>query len=161
MSMPEASLLTPEIRALIGTGNEPVAVTITPAAVRRSMRAVFGEIATPTFAPGEEVPGYVLIALQPEGDELPMPDLMPDKLEVSNEIDIVRPLRMGETLQVRSRIGHIAERLGGRFGYSLLIRMDVEFSEPGGAVVARFSFTAMQYDASAALDAPGDGVEPR
>lgn len=149
---PEASLLTPDVLAIVGTGPDPVPVVVTPGAVRRSLEVLLGDGHGLRFEPGDDVPACALIAIQPEGNERPMPDLMRDKLELGNEFDMVRPLRLGETVLVRSRIGPITERFGGRFGYSLTIRMDTEILDQAGALIARVSTLAMQYDARNARD---------
>src|SRR5688572_3117980 len=96
---------------------------------------------------GEMVPGYVLAALEPETDNVPVPELLPDSILVSNEWMFERPLRMGEELVANGRLADIVERFGGRFGYSLHFRSETEFHEPSGAVVARSVRTLMYYDA--------------
>ena len=69
------------------------------------------------LAEGDPVPGYVLVALQPEAESVAIPELMPNSLLISNELTVERPLRLGEQVTVQSRLADISERLGGRFGY--------------------------------------------
>jgi hypothetical protein len=148
--MTEESLLTDDVRALIGTATESVPVRVTAAAVRRAGEVYFGVPGT-VPADGEPVPGVVIAGLEVTG-RLDLPDLLPNSVLISNEWQFERPLRMGEELQARTRLADISERLGGRFGYSLSIRTDVEFADATGAVIARTSSTLMQYDPKNARD---------
>ena len=148
-AMPDASLLTEDVRALIGRTSEPVPLRISRRAVYRTMDLYRGDHDV-EVADGDPVPGYVLAALDSESDGVPMPDLMPNSLLISNEFEFTRPLRLGEELVSRSRLADISERFGGQFGYSLYFRSDVEFSDPAGEVVARSVRTMMQYDVASA-----------
>lgn len=143
--MPEASLLTAEVRALIGRATDPVTVTVSRKAVERAVE-LFGASREGVPGAGERAPGYVLSALEPEPASLDLPNLMPDQLLIGNEWEFERPLVVGEELVLRTRIADISERLGGRFGYSLYIRSEVEVCDPAGELVARSFRTMMQYD---------------
>jgi acyl dehydratase len=146
--MVEASLLTEEVRAMIGRTGEPAEARVTRRAVARAMETFYGRRGD-LPAEGEPVTGLVLAALETEAEGFFMPGLLPDDLLVSNEMEFARPLRMGERLTARTKLSDIVERFGGRFGYSLHVRTEVEFVDAGGAVVARSVRTLMQYDASA------------
>lgn len=143
----EESLLTPEVRAFIGRVAVPGAARVTPRALFRAAETYYGRPWEPVPAEGEPVPGIVIAALETEGSSLAVPDVMPNSLLISNEWQFERPLRMGEELQVQSRLADITERLGGRFGYSLYFRTEIEFRDATGEVVARSVNTMMQYDA--------------
>lgn len=104
------------------------------------------------FAVGDPVPGFTVVALDPDLDRLEIPDLMPDSLLISDEWSFERPLRMGDELTLESRIADISERLGGRFGYSLYARMEVVMRDHEGNVVCRSGRTMMYYDAANARD---------
>lgn len=149
--MPEASLLTPDIRALIGVPTPMEPVKVTQRAVRRAVEVFTGR-RSPDYAEGEPVPGYALAALDSESEPPPLPTLMPQSLLISNEWQFERPLRMGEQFSVAYRIVDISERFGGKFGYSLDFRSEREFRDATGAVVARSAHSMMQYDASQARD---------
>lgn len=154
--MPEESLLTEEVRALIGQTGEPAAVQVTPHVVVRAAETFTRRHVRPP-AEGEPVPGFVLAGLTTNGDAPAIPALMPNSLLIANEWSFERPLRMGEWLTAQSRIADIVERFGGQFGYSLHFRTEVEYRDATGAVVARAGHTMMQYDASQARreeDAP-------
>lgn len=146
--MPEESLLTPEVRALVGAASEPVTVEVTAQLARRAIEVYGGE--PRSFAPGDRVPGPVVTALQGEANDLAVPSLMPRSILVSNDLSFERPLRVGEVLAVRRRIADISERLGGRFGYAIYVRSEVEFHDGEGALVATVGHTLMQYEHEAA-----------
>ncbi len=147
--MPEQSLLTEDVRALIGRTSEATEVEVSRNAVRRAMDLYLGHHERELVA-GRPVPGFVLAALQTDGDPLPLPDVMPNSLLVSNEMSFERQLLLGERLTVQSRIADVSERFGGKFGYSLYFRTDNEFRDASGALVAKTAQTMMYYDASAA-----------
>lgn len=142
--MPEESLLTPGVRALVGATSEPVTVEVTALLARRAVDVYGGE--RRDFAPGDRVPGAVVTALQSEARDLRVPSLMPRNLLVTNDLSFERPLRVGDVLTMRRRIADISERLGGRFGYAIYVRSEVEFRDSDGALVATIGNTSMQYE---------------
>lgn len=146
--MPDASLLTSEVRALVGRTSAPAPTTVTRKAVRRAME-VYGATGRRDFAPGDRVPGYVVVALEADSEPVDVPDIMPKSLLISNELEFERPLRLGEELQVSQRVADISERLGGRFGYSVYVRSDTLFHDGEGKLVARTARTMMYYETEA------------
>lgn len=153
--MVEASLLTDDVRALIGRRAPATTVRVSPRMVLRAADLYTGRpLALP--AEGGPVPGYVMVALDAEVESPPLPPLLPDSILISNEWLFERPLRLGEELLASGLLADVVERFGGRFGYSLHWRSEVEFRDPGGTLVARSVRTMMQYDAANARD----GDEP-
>jgi hypothetical protein len=149
--MPEQSLLTDEVRAQIGKTSAPVTVQVSRKIVRRSLDLYLGHHDR-ELEEGKPVPGLALVALQPEAEGVSSPELLPNSLLISNEMLIERPLLLGETLTVQSRLADINERFGGRFGYSIYIRTETEFRDEGGRLVATMANTMMYYDAAEARD---------
>lgn len=154
--MPEESLLTDDVRALAGRVTPMLPVQVTLRAVQRAMDVYLGHHQGAPTEPGANVPGYVLAALDSESEPDPLPAVLPNSLLISNEWSFERPLRLGEELAVNYRVTSIAERFGGRFGYSIDFRSEEEFVDATGAVVARSGRSMMQYDVS---DARGQDVE--
>jgi len=146
--MADQSLLTDEIRALVGRATEPREAVVTEEAVRRAVGVYGGDV--PALEEGGIVPGFVLTGLMPEGDNIRIPNLLPKSVLVSNEFAIARPLVLGERLMARSRIADISERLGGQFGHGLYVRSEQEFRGPDGEVVGRTASTLMHYDPAGA-----------
>lgn len=143
--MPESSLLTAEIRALVGRATPSARAVVSPRAVQRAIETYTG-VAGPLPAPGSVAPGYVMTALEPEPASFDFPDLLPASLLISNEWQFERPLVVGEELTLTTRLADVSERLGGRFGYSIQVRTDVEVAAAGGVIVARSVRTLLQYD---------------
>lgn len=150
--MPEASLLTDEVRAIVGQETPMGRVQVTPKAYRRALEVYTGRVPRSYPAPGEPVPGYVLAALDSEADTPAMPSLLPNSLLISNEWQFERPLRMGEELESAYSVVAINERFGGRFGYSIDFRAEVIFKDANGDPVARSGRTMTQYSAAEARD---------
>lgn len=142
--MPEQSLLTDAVRALVGATSEPVEVEVTELAVERAIEVYGGK--PRQFAAGDPVPGYVTAAIGSRAAGVRLPELMPKSILISNELSFERPLRMGETLRARQRIADISERFGGQFGYGIYIRTETELLDEAGSVVASTASTMMQYD---------------
>jgi hypothetical protein len=150
--VPEESLLTDELRALVALSTPLEPVTVTRRGLRRALE-VFGVDGRSDYADGEDVPGYALAALEPEYAGIAVPNVFAHSLLITNEWELLRPLRMGETLSTAHRIVDIAERFGGKFGYSLDFHSEYEFRDASGALVARSARTMRQYDPSQAREA--------
>ena len=150
--MPEESLMTDDVRALIGQAHPLMNVQVTRRAYQRALDVY---LERHDYGPpdGADVPGYVIEALDSETEPPSIPSLLPQSLLISNEWQFERPLRMGEELEMTYRIVDISERFGGRFGYSIDFRSEVALSEPGdGPVVARSVRTMTQFSAADARD---------
>lgn len=150
--MPETSLLTDDVRALIGIEHplEPARVTLR--SVRRSMEVYFGAPQPADYAEGDPVPGYAIAGLDSDGDSgrPELPRLLPNSLLISNDWHFERPLRLGEAFSRVYVVTNISERFGGRFGYSIDVRSETRFIDAAGEVAARSGSTLTQYDAAAA-----------
>jgi len=153
--MPDQSLLTDEVRALVGREQVLGAVQVTPRAVKRALEVYTGHIPKSVPAEGEDVPGYAIAAFEGDYESDPLPSLMPNSLLIANEWSFERPLRMGETLTAVHVIAGITERFGGRFGYSIDTRTETQYKDAQGAIVARSSFTMTQYSAADAREGGG------
>jgi hypothetical protein len=151
--VPEQSLLTDEVRALVGRARPLARVQVTPTAYKRALDVYLGDHGE-VPPDGAEVPGYVIEAINTEREDFGFPALMPNSILIANEWQFERPLRMGETLDSTHCIVDVSERFGGRFGYSIDFRTEVALSEPdSGVVVARNVHTMTQYSAADARDA--------
>lgn len=152
--MPDASLLTDDVRALIGVPHPIPPVTVTVRAVHRAMEVYLGDRRDIPLVEGSPVPGFTLAALDPEVEESrpDVPRLMPNSLLISNDWHFERPLLLGEAFTRVYAITNVSERFGGRFGYSIDFRTEVQFLDPSGAIVARSGSTMTQYNAADARD---------
>lgn len=145
--MPEESLLTDEVRALVGSETLLGRVQVTPRAFRRAYEVYVG--GSPRVVPeeGEVVPGYVVTGLESESEAPAFPQLLPNGLLIANEWSFERPLRMGEWLEMVHRVTDVRERFGGRFGYSIDVLSETAFFDTEGRLVARSGRTMTQYSA--------------
>lgn len=153
--MPDQSLLTDEVRALVGREQVLGLVQVTPRAVKRALEVYTGRIPRQVPAEGEDVPGYAIAAFEGDYESDPLPSLMPNSLLIANEWSFERPLRMGETLTAVHVVASITERFGGRFGYSIDTRTETQYKDAEGKVVARSGFTMTQYSAADAREEGG------
>lgn len=139
----EQSLITDEHRASIGVKGEPIQVTVKEADAHR-MRDLFGDT-DPRYADGTGIaPPYVISALGSPRRNIP--GILPGGLLTQQEWRFTRPFRIGETLNAVSQVIDIRERLGGRYGYSVLITSAIDFHDSDGEHVAAVMTTITQFD---------------
>jgi hypothetical protein len=144
MSVPEQSLITEEHRAAIGKKSDPVTVTIKEEDAHR-MRDVL-EDKDARFADGTGVaPPYVLAGMG-GGPRRWMPQILPGGLLTQQEWKFSRPFKIGEELQAVSEVFDIRDRLGGRYGYSVLVTQGTEYFDADGKHVASAMITITQFD---------------
>ncbi len=144
--MTEESLLTEEVRAMIGRSTAPVRCMLTGEGVRRAVEVYTGK-EVPTPPDGSLAPAFAIDALETGREGIAMPSLMPNSIVISNEWQFERPLVVGEEFEARGVLADISERFGGRFGYGIYIRTEYRFSDGEGVIAARSVTTMMQYDA--------------
>lgn len=153
--VPDQSLLTDDVRALIGMETDLGTVDVTAKVWRHAVEVYTGKAPAVTPADGEPISGYAIAALETDYELTELPSLMPNSILIANQWEFERPLRMGETLHAAHRLVDITERFGGRFGYSLDFRAEVVYRDANGEVVARSGRTMTQYSASDARDRDG------
>ena len=144
MSVPEQSLITDEHRGAIGQKSEPAKVTIKEEDAKR-MRDVL-EDKDPRWADGTGMaPPYVLAGMG-GGPRRGMPMVLPGGLLTQQEWKFSRPFKIGEELQAVSQVFDIRDRLGGRYGYSVLVTQGTEYFDNEGEHVASAMITITQFD---------------
>lgn len=141
----ESSLISDEVRALIGTTSKPTTVRLTTHHVRKALYAVRGRRDI-EVNDGDIAPVAALGTIDGDAEPLQSPTILPKFMIVSNEWTVERPIVVGETYTCVRRLADISERLGGRFGHSVYIRTDIEFTDATGALVARCGTQVMQFD---------------
>jgi acyl dehydratase len=75
-----------------------------------------------------------------------MPGILPGGLLTQQEWRFTRPFKIGEELTSISQVVDIRERLGGRYGYSVLITTANDFYDADGNHVAGSMITITQFD---------------
>jgi acyl dehydratase len=148
MSEEIESKITDEHRAFIGRKSDPVTVTVREEDARR-VRDLLGDT-DPRWADGTGMaPPYVIALFQSGPRRGATPAVLPSGILTQQEWRFMRPFRIGEQLQAVTQVIDIRDRLGGRYGYSVLVTTSTEFSgadgEPAGAVL----LTVTQFDPAA------------
>lgn len=155
--MPDQSLLTDAVRALVGRETQIGSVEVTLRGWRHAVEVYTGEVPADIPAPGDPVSGYAIAGLETEYEPTELPNLLPNSILIANQWEFERPLRMGEKLDASYRLVDVSERLGGRFGYSIDFRAEVVYRDGAGEVVARSGRTMTQYDPADARSQDGAG----
>ena len=144
------SLITPAMQAAIGQESEPSTLRITRALVERLMDAVEDDDPRLRSAlngadPQAEVPPYVINADRIGGGPQTVPDLPNFGLLAADELEVLGPVRLGDTLTAVQRVADIQERIGGRVGQSIFVQHETRFTNQDGDVVARTRITIAHF----------------
>lgn len=145
------SKITDEHRAFIGRKSDPVPVTVREEDAKR-VREVLGDT-DPRWADGTGVaPPYAVATFQgaPRRGGIGMPMVLPNAILTQQEWRFTRPLRLGEQLQAITQVIDIRDRLGGRYGYSVLVTTSTDYYDPNGNHVAATLNTVTQFDPASA-----------
>ncbi len=150
----QRSLITDEHRAQIGVRGDPSVVKVRGEDAVR-MRDSLGD-SDPRYADGTGVaPPYVLAMFggRPGGPGgRGMPSVLPGGLLTQQEWRFMRPFRIGEELTAITQVVDIRERLGGRYGYSVLITSETDYFGADGEPVAAVMSTITQFDPKGAAE---------
>ncbi len=138
------SLITDEHRSQVGVKSEPASLTVREADAHR-LRDLFGDT-DPRYADGTGIaPPYVITSLA-TGSRRESPNVLPGGLMTQQEWKFSRPFRIGEELTAVSQVSDIRERLGGRYGYSVLVTTSTDYFDATGSHVAAVMMTITQFD---------------
>jgi hypothetical protein len=139
------SKITDEHRAYLGRKSEPVTVTIREEDVRR-MQKLLGDT-DPRWAPGTGLaPPYAIAMFQGAPRRGVTPMVLPNGILTQQEWRFIRPFRIGEQLQATTQMIDIRDRLGGRYGYSVLVMTSTDYYDADGNHVAAQLNTITQFD---------------
>jgi hypothetical protein len=139
------SMITDEHRAFIGRKSEPATVLIKAEDAHR-VRGVL-EDDDPRWADGTEIaPPYVIAMFQGAPRRGSMPQILPSGILTTQEWRFHRPFRIGEALTAVSQVIDLRDRLGGRYGYSVLVTTSTEFTDAAGEPVGAVLITVTQFD---------------
>jgi acyl dehydratase len=137
----DASLITPELEAIIGQDGPPSEAAVTRDLVARVLDVMQDD--DPRWQ-GAVAPPYVLMAF---GADLPLPETprVPLGLVTGDEWMLLRPVRVGERLSVVGRLAAVHERYGSRFGHNLVLRTTSTFTDERGELVAETGRSFIRY----------------
>ena len=144
----EQSLLTDEHRAMIGVPGEPATVVVREEDARR-MRDVLGDT-DPRWADGTGMaPPYVIAHFGGRGNR-GGPTILPGGILTQQEWKFSRPFKIGEELTAYTSVVDVRDRLGGRYGYSVLVTNSTDYYDAAGEWVAATLMTITQFDPAGA-----------
>jgi hypothetical protein len=139
----ERSLITDEHRAVIGVKSDPIEVTVKEEDAHR-MRDLMDD-RDPRYADGTGIaPPYAIASLGTPRRSIP--NVLPGGLLTQQEWKFTRPFRIGETLKAVSQVIDMRDRLGGRYGYSVLVTAATDYYDSNGEHVAATMTTITQFD---------------
>ncbi len=145
MTEPTESLIKDEHRAVIGQKGEPVKVVVNKEDAHR-MRDLLNDD-DPRWADETGIaPPYVLSGLAGGRPRAQVPQILPNGILTQTEWQFHKPFKIGEELQAVGQVFDIRDRLGGRYGYSILVMTGTEYFDAAGDLVASSIMTITQFD---------------
>lgn len=149
MSEELQSKITDEHREFIGRKSEPVTVTVKKEDAHR-MRDVLGDT-DPRWADDTGLaPPYAISMLQAGPRRGSMPTVLPGAIMTNQEWRFSRPFKIGEEYHAVSQVIDLRDRLGGRYGYSVLVTTSTDFYDADENHVAAIVITITQFDPASA-----------
>ncbi len=140
----EQSKITEDHLALIGVTGDPVMVQINEEDARRIRDTL--EDTDPRYADGTGIaPPYVLANI-PGARPRQSVQVLPGSLLTQQEWRFSGPLKIGQPLKALSKIIDIRERMGGRYGHTVLVTTSTDYYDPDGNHVAANMTTVSQFD---------------
>ncbi|MEO9254023.1 MAG: MaoC family dehydratase N-terminal domain-containing protein [Tepidiformaceae bacterium] len=148
MADQETSLITDEHRAKVGVKGEPTKMIVREEDAYR-MRDILGDT-DPRYADGTGIAAPYTVAMFHGGRRDMGVQVLPGGLLTQQEWKFTRPFRIGEELTAVSQVFDVRERLGGRYGYSVLVTNGTDYYDSDGNHVAAAMTTITQFDPKAA-----------
>jgi hypothetical protein len=146
----DTPLVTDEHRSRIGKKSQPNRLVIT-AKDAHGLRDLLGDD-DPQYADATVLAGpYAFSILEPRptmGLGEMVPRLLPMGVLTQSEWTQHRPFRVDSPILATYEIADIRERLGGRFGRSVLLMVHAEFRDEAGELLGETMHTITQYDPS-------------
>jgi hypothetical protein len=147
--MTDESKITDEHRAMIGQTIEGEPVSVTEDDARR-LRELLGEKDARWSEGSDTAPPYIMAIIESNSPMARMPRVLPGGLLTNQEWSFTRPIKIGEKLRPVSQVVDIRDRMGGRYGYSVLVMMGTDFFDESGEKIASTMRTITQFDQSGA-----------
>lgn len=150
----EESLITDAHRAQIGQKGEPTPVVMKAEEATR-MRDVI-EDHDPRWADGTGVAPPYAIASYGARPGRNMVFVLPNGLLTQQEWKFTRPFKVGETLNAIPQVVDIRERMGGRYGHTVIVTHETDYFDAEGKHVAAALTTFTQFDPKRAQSGGGE-----
>ena len=146
----ERSLLTPELRALIGTAVGEKRFTVEPLVAARLAEAL--GLDPETAAEADSAPAYYCPAFETSQASIRLPGGPDSGVLAGDEWEQRRPLRWGERITGRGVIAGIDERFG-KNGQMLHVRHEWTFRDEAGEIVGISRRIYVRYGSAGGADA--------
>ena len=141
----EESKITDEHRASIGVKTDPVPVEVTQEDARR-VRALLNDD-DPRYADDTGIaPPYILAVIDPGMPFSILPRVLPGGLLTQTEWKFHDDIKVGTTLQAVHQVIDVRDRLGGRYGYSVLVMVQTDYQDSTGKALGSALRTITQFD---------------
>ena len=139
------SKITDEHRAMIGQKSDPIEVVPrTPDAQR--MRDLLDD-SDPRWADGTGIaPPYILAMMEPRLPAELSPQVLSSGILTQTEWKFSQPIKLEEPLQAVTQLLDVRDRLGGRYGYSVLVMFQTAYLNSDGEAAAASLRTITQFD---------------
>jgi acyl dehydratase len=147
MAEEEESRITDEHRAFIGRKAEPVFIVIDEQRARE-MRETLGDN-DPRWAEGTGIAPPYAISMMDPARRMIGPRIFPSGILTAHEWNFARPIRIGERLKAIAQVTDIRERLGGRYGWSVLVTTRIDMYDEDDNFVAATTAVGTQFDPAA------------
>ena len=148
------SKITDEHRAMMGKKSDPIEVVPRTADAQR-MRDLLGD-ADPRWADGTGIappyilamlePPYILAMMEPRLPAELSPQVLSSGILTQTEWKFSQPIRLEEPLQAVTQLIDVRDRLGGRYGYSVLVMFQTAYLNGEGEETAASLRTITQFD---------------
>ncbi len=139
------SKITDEHRALIGRKSDPIEVIPRTADAHR-MRDLLGDT-DPRWADGTGIaPPYILAMMEPHLPPELSPQVLSSGILTQTEWKFSQPIKLEEPLHAVTQMIDVRDRLGGRYGYSVLVMFQTAYLNSDGEEAAASLRTITQFD---------------
>jgi N-terminal half of MaoC dehydratase len=141
----QESKITDEHRAVIGVKSDPIPVRVTAEDTRR-VRTLLGDD-DPRYADGTGVaPPYILAVIDPGMPFSILPRVLPGGLLTQTEWKFHDDIKVDTTLDAIHQVVDVRDRLGGRYGYSVLVMVRTDYVDSTGKALGSALRTITQFD---------------
>ena len=139
------SKITDEHRAMMGKKSDPIEVVPRTADAQR-MRDLLGDT-DPRWADGTGIaPPYILAMMEPRLPAELSPQVLSSGILTQTEWKFSQPIKLEEPLQAVTQLIDVRDRLGGRYGYSVLVMFQTAYLNGEGAEAAASLRTITQFE---------------
>jgi hypothetical protein len=141
----QESKITDEHRATLGVKSDPTPVNVTAEDCRRVRELLNDD--DPRYAEGTGIaPPYILAVIDPGMPFQLLPRVLPGGLLTQTEWKFHDDIKVDTTLNAVHNVIDVRDRLGGRYGYSVLVMVQTDYEDSNGKSLGSALRTITQFD---------------